>query len=80
MERTVVIKLAAIVILVFYQVESSQGKCEYPAIFNFGDSNSDTYGFYSTFSSESPPYGMTFFHKPSGQASDECLVVKIGIK
>ncbi|XP_057821692.1 GDSL esterase/lipase At4g01130 isoform X1 [Cryptomeria japonica] len=75
MERTVVIKLAVVVILVFCQVESSQGKCEYPAIFNFGDSNSDTGGFYAAFPSESPPYGMTFFHKPSGRASDGRLVV-----
>ncbi|KAH9311366.1 hypothetical protein KI387_026401, partial [Taxus chinensis] len=75
MERMMVIKLAAVMIMVVLEVRSSQGKCQFPAIFNFGDSNSDTGGFYAAFPGLSLPYGMTFFHEPSGRASDGRLVV-----
>ncbi|KAL5989250.1 hypothetical protein ACLOJK_010140 [Asimina triloba] len=51
------------------------GKCKFEAIFNFGDSNSDTGGFYAAFPAASGPYGMTFFKRPSGRASDGRLVI-----
>lgn len=71
-----IVRAAAVVgLIIFCQVESSQGKCSFPAIFNFGDSNSDTGGFFAAFPSESPPYGMTFFNKPVGRSSDGRLVV-----
>lgn len=66
---------AFVLLMVLSQVEGSKGKCEFPAIFNFGDSNSDTGGFYAAFPSEQPPYGMTYFHKPVGRASDGRLVI-----
>ncbi|EYU38912.1 hypothetical protein MIMGU_mgv1a0134772mg, partial [Erythranthe guttata] len=44
---------------------SSYAKCAYEAIFNFGDSNSDTGGFYSAFPSQPSPNGMTYFSKPT---------------
>lgn len=53
----------------------SQGECDFKAIFNFGDSNSDTGGFYAAFPAESGPYGMTYFNKPAGRASDGRLVI-----
>ncbi|XP_027350402.1 GDSL esterase/lipase At4g01130-like [Abrus precatorius] len=53
----------------------SHSGCEFNAIFNFGDSNSDTGGFYAAFPAETGPYGMTFFKKPAGRASDGRLIV-----
>ncbi|KAI4355180.1 hypothetical protein L6164_003976 [Bauhinia variegata] len=53
----------------------SYSKCDFEGIFNFGDSNSDTGGFYAAFPAEKGPYGMTYFHKPSGRATDGRLIV-----
>lgn len=53
----------------------SHSKCDFNAIFNFGDSNSDTGGFYAAFPGESGPYGMTYFKKPAGRASDGRLII-----
>ncbi|KAI7742284.1 hypothetical protein M8C21_002472, partial [Ambrosia artemisiifolia] len=49
--------------------------CEYEAIFNFGDSNSDTGGFWSVFPEAPPPNGMTYFKHPVGRACDGRLIV-----
>lgn len=75
LEKWIVCAAAVVGLMIFCQVESSQGKCAFPAIFNFGDSNSDTGGFYAAFPAENPPYGMTFFHKPVGRSSDGRLVI-----
>ncbi|PKA63616.1 GDSL esterase/lipase [Apostasia shenzhenica] len=53
----------------------SEAKCSFPAIFNFGDSNSDTGGFWAAFPAQRPPYGMTYFNKPAGRACDGRLVI-----
>ncbi|KAK6158828.1 hypothetical protein DH2020_006142 [Rehmannia glutinosa] len=53
----------------------SEAKCEFKAIFNFGDSNSDTGGFWAAFPAENPPNGMTFFKKPAGRATDGRLII-----
>ncbi|CAK8544881.1 unnamed protein product [Lathyrus sativus] len=53
----------------------SNGECEFKAIFNFGDSNSDTGGFFAAFPAETPPFGMTYFKKPVGRASDGRLII-----
>ncbi|KAH9604157.1 hypothetical protein KSS87_010497 [Heliosperma pusillum] len=45
-------------------------KCDIKGIFNFGDSNTDTGGYYAAFPSQRAPYGMTYFKKPVGRASD----------
>ncbi|CAN0890175.1 GDSL esterase/lipase At1g54790 [Linum grandiflorum] len=48
----------------------------YPAVFNFGDSNSDTGG--SAAGVAFPvgrPYGQTHFHEPSGRFSDGRLII-----
>jgi GDSL-like Lipase/Acylhydrolase len=48
----------------------------YPAVFNFGDSNSDTGGrVASGLESISPPYGVTFFGRPSGRFCDGRLII-----
>ncbi|GAB2291064.1 hypothetical protein Dimus_025320 [Dionaea muscipula] len=50
-------------------------KCEFEGIFNFGDSNSDTGGFWAAFPAQSPPFGITYFNKPAGRASDGRLIL-----
>lgn len=49
--------------------------CGFPAIYNFGDSNSDTGGRVSAFGQDPSPYGETFFGMPSGRLSDGRLVI-----
>jgi hypothetical protein len=53
----------------------SRSKCDFEAIFNFGDSNSDTGGFWAAFPAQSGPFGMTYFKRPTGRASDGRLVI-----
>lgn len=50
-------------------------QCKFPAIFNFGDSNSDTGGLSAAFGQAPPPHGETFFHAPAGRYSDGRLVI-----
>ncbi|XAR66910.1 Alpha-L-fucosidase [Bertholletia excelsa] len=49
--------------------------CNFPAIFNFGDSNSDTGCVSAAFNRLEPPYGRTFFGKPSGRYFDGRLII-----
>ncbi|KAE8077454.1 hypothetical protein FH972_016016 [Carpinus fangiana] len=49
--------------------------CTFPAIFNFGDSNSDTGGLAAALIAPTPPYGETFFHMPAGRFSDGRLII-----
>ncbi|KAK7293492.1 hypothetical protein RJT34_16358 [Clitoria ternatea] len=54
---------------------SSSQVCDFPAIFNFGDSNSDTGCMSAAFYPAGSPYGETFFHEPAGRASDGRLII-----
>lgn len=54
---------------------SSNSECNFPAIFNFGDSNSDTGGLAASFVAPKPPNGETYFHRPNGRFSDGRLIV-----
>lgn len=49
--------------------------CDFPAIFNFGDSNSDTGGKSAAFHRLLSPNGETFFGKPSGRYCDGQVLV-----
>ena len=49
--------------------------CNFQAIYNFGDSNSDTGGRSAAFMRTPSPYGATFFGKPSGRYSDGRLII-----
>ncbi|XVE67832.1 hypothetical protein DITRI_Ditri09bG0020300 [Diplodiscus trichospermus] len=49
--------------------------CEFPAIYNFGDSNSDTGGISAAFEPIRAPYGVPFFHKPAGRDCDGRLII-----
>ncbi|KAG7585559.1 GDSL lipase/esterase [Arabidopsis thaliana x Arabidopsis arenosa] len=49
---------------------------KYPAIINFGDSNSDTGNLISSgIENVNPPYGQTYFNLPSGRYCDGRLIV-----
>ncbi|XP_027352420.1 GDSL esterase/lipase At3g26430-like [Abrus precatorius] len=50
-------------------------QCQFPAIFNFGDSNSDTGGLSAAFGQAGPPHGESFFHHPSGRYCDGRLII-----
>ncbi|KAI3452663.1 hypothetical protein Pfo_009327 [Paulownia fortunei] len=51
--------------------------CNFPAIFNFGDSNSDTGGLSAAFGQAPPPNGETFFHAPAGRFCDGRLLIDL---
>ncbi|XP_028550587.1 GDSL esterase/lipase At3g26430 [Dendrobium catenatum] len=57
------------------EIAYSSPACNFPAIVNFGDSNSDTGGLSATFGPTPPPYGETFFHMPAGRYSDGRLII-----
>lgn len=48
---------------------------QFPAIFNFGDSNSDTGAISAALDPLQPPYGNTFFGQPAGRYSDGRLII-----
>ncbi|KAL4638904.1 hypothetical protein ACB092_03G179700 [Castanea dentata] len=50
-------------------------KCSFSAIFNFGASNADTGGYSALLGQVPPPNGETYFHTPSGRASDGRLII-----
>ncbi|XP_076927925.1 GDSL esterase/lipase At3g26430-like [Bidens hawaiensis] len=54
---------------------SATFSCYFPAVFNFGDSNSDTGGLAAAFGQFSSPNGETFFHRPAGRVSDGRLLI-----
>ncbi|KAK3026028.1 hypothetical protein RJ639_042520 [Escallonia herrerae] len=54
---------------------SSSASCNFAAIFNFGDSNSDTGGLSAALGQAPPPNGETFFHAPAGRYCDGRLIV-----
>jgi hypothetical protein len=48
----------------------------FPVVFNFGDSNSDTGELIASgIESINPPYGQSYFHKPSGRYCDGRLII-----
>ncbi|XP_057428033.1 GDSL esterase/lipase ENOD8-like [Lotus japonicus] len=49
--------------------------CDFPAIFNFGASNSDTGGFAAAFLQPGPPQGDTYFGRPAGRFSDGRIIL-----
>lgn len=68
--------LRAITLLLLFMVATTECKqCAFKAIFNFGDSNTDTGGFWAAFPAQAPPHGMTYFNKPVGRATDGRVVV-----
>lgn len=54
---------------------TTASSCDFPAIFNFGDSNSDTGGLSAAFGQAPSPNGETYFHHPAGRYSDGRLII-----
>ncbi|XP_031477278.1 GDSL esterase/lipase At3g26430-like [Nymphaea colorata] len=67
-------ELRLLLLLVCWTALASS-RCEFPAIFNFGDSNSDTGGLSASFGEAVPPNGESFFHGPAGRFCDGRLVI-----
>ncbi|GMN41516.1 hypothetical protein TIFTF001_010742 [Ficus carica] len=72
---SVLISLLMSATLVRSETGVSKSSCHFPAIFNFGDSNSDTGGLSAAFGQAPYPNGETYFHTPSGRFSDGRLIV-----
>ncbi|XP_062110439.1 alpha-L-fucosidase 3-like [Humulus lupulus] len=73
------LKLVAACLLVALSVSlvsaKTSSQCNFPAIFNFGDSNSDTGGLSAVFGQARSPHGESYFHKPVGRYCDGRLVI-----
>lgn len=72
--NTIVLLLSLFQSIQAEEFKSSQ-PCEFQAIFNFGDSNSDTGCMSAAFHPAVLPYGETFFHDGAGRASDGRLII-----
>ncbi|KAJ9554497.1 hypothetical protein OSB04_018542 [Centaurea solstitialis] len=72
-----VVEAFTAVLLLNRLVEGNGSKhpCEFPAVFNFGDSNSDTGGLSAAFGQAQPPNGESFFGRPAGRYCDGRLVI-----
>ncbi|KAK9076377.1 hypothetical protein SSX86_004711 [Deinandra increscens subsp. villosa] len=75
MSRRLWVVPAAVVLVALWATILCEAGCDFEAIFNFGDSNSDTGGFWWAFPKAPPPNGMTYFKHPAGRASDGRLVI-----
>ncbi|XP_074274392.1 GDSL esterase/lipase At3g26430-like [Silene latifolia] len=78
-DNNIIILTLIIIIFAIHQVPSNaileNDECKFPAIFNFGDSNSDTGGLSAAFGQAGAPAGETFFHSPAGRYCDGRLVI-----
>nr|GEU59301.1 GDSL esterase/lipase At3g26430-like [Tanacetum cinerariifolium] len=75
MELRCQVVILLIMFLSYHVVDASKNLCDFPAIFNFGDSNSDTGGLSAAFGQAGPPHGESFFHGPAGRYCDGRLVI-----
>lgn len=64
-----------VVLLSLHATNASSRECHFPAIYNFGDSNSDTGGLSAAFGQAGAPSGETFFHQPAGRYCDGRLII-----
>ncbi|XP_057496107.1 GDSL esterase/lipase At1g54790-like [Actinidia eriantha] len=72
-------KISTLPILTFFSIFfplTNSVDFNYPAVFNFGDSNSDTGGLVAALAKPlDPPYGQIYFQKPSGRFCDGRLMI-----
>nr|BAD89850.1 hypothetical protein [Zea mays] len=73
--RAAVLLLLSLALALRASGAGAGGDCHFPAVFNFGDSNSDTGGLSSLFGAAPPPNGRTFFGMPAGRYCDGRLVI-----
>ncbi|KAG6552133.1 hypothetical protein Mapa_006442 [Marchantia paleacea] len=78
LQRSALLSLLLLGLVAFQQVEVDATGC-FPAIFSFGDGQFDTGGLSATFPTilhyDHPPYGQTYFQKPTGRHSDGRLMI-----
>ncbi|CAF1903426.1 BnaC02g17620D [Brassica napus] len=67
--------ISSLFALSLLSLSSAHAQCHFPAIFNFGDSNSDTGGLSAAFGQAGPPHGITFPGSPAGRYCDGRLVI-----
>uniref|UniRef100_A0A0R0KV91 Uncharacterized protein n=3 Tax=Glycine subgen. Soja TaxID=1462606 RepID=A0A0R0KV91_SOYBN len=72
--NTCIIRILTVIAICIPRAKSFH--LDFPAVFNFGDSNSDTGALIAAaFESLYPPNGQTYFQKPSGRYSDGRLTI-----
>lgn len=74
LKKSVVAVVSISAVLVSF-ISNTSTVCPFPAIYNFGDSNSDTGAVSAAFGQVPPPNGDTFFGRPSGRQSDGRLII-----
>ncbi|KAL5071092.1 hypothetical protein RYX36_021979 [Vicia faba] len=70
--------LASLVMVILFTTTSpifATKDCNFPAIFNFGASNSDTGGMAAAFGPPGLPYGITYFNRSAGRYSDGRIIL-----
>lgn len=76
MENKYTKSVTVLVVLLSLHVTNGSGtECDFPAIYNFGDSNSDTGGLSAAFGQAGSPSGQTYFHQPAGRYCDGRLII-----
>lgn len=74
--RVHIFQVLAISFNLFLPITSPAANFKFPAVFNFGDSNSDTGGLAAGVAFPvRPPNGQTYFLEPSGRFCDGRLIV-----
>lgn len=71
----IVFPLVLLIVFPFSSAAKIKSACDFPAVFNFGDSNSDTGGLSAAFGQAGPPAGETYFGAPAGRYCDGRLVI-----
>lgn len=69
----------AIIVLVLFgfteNLSTVSSSCNFPAVYNFGDSNSDTGAISAAIGEVPPPNGVAFFGRSAGRHSDGRLII-----
>lgn len=72
------ISIASLVMVILFTTTSpifATEDCHFPAIFNFGASNSDTGGLAAAFEAPGSPFGITYFNRSTGRYSDGRIIL-----
>lgn len=68
--------ICTLLLIIFFSAVATAIDFNYPAVFNFGDSNSDTGNLVAGMADRlDPPHGQTYFQKPSGRFCDGRLII-----
>ncbi|KAL6575464.1 hypothetical protein OROMI_012749 [Orobanche minor] len=68
--------ICTLLLIILFSAVATAIDFNYPAVFNFGDSNSDTGNLVAGLADRlDPPHGQTYFQKPSGRFCDGSLII-----